>query len=83
MLGIGDQHILLHWEVIATFITTTFGLIAFAAALERYLFRKATWLETILLVIAAACLFWPTLFVDTIGFVLLGIVVLLQRVKQS
>jgi UPF0716 family protein affecting phage T7 exclusion len=40
-------------------------------------------LETILLVIAAACLFWPTLFVDTIGFVLLGIVVLLQRVKQS
>jgi TRAP transporter 4TM/12TM fusion protein len=83
MLGIGDQHILLHWEVIATFVTTTFGLIAFAAALERYLFRKATWLETILLVIAAACLFWPTLFVDTIGFVLLGIVVLLQRVKQS
>jgi TRAP transporter 4TM/12TM fusion protein len=83
MLGIGEEHILLHWDVIFTFATTTLGLVAFAAALERYLFRKATWLETILLVIAAACLFWPTLFVDTIGFVLLGVVVLLQRVKKS
>jgi TRAP transporter 4TM/12TM fusion protein len=83
MLGIGEQHTLLHWEVIATFVTTTLGLVAFAAALERYLLRQATWLETFLLVVAAACLFWPTMFVDTFGFVLLGVVFLLHRVKKS
>jgi len=83
MLGIGEQHTLLHWEVISTFVTTTFGLVAFAAALERYLFRHATWLETVLLVIAAACLFWPDMFVDSVGLVLFGVVVLLQKIRQS
>ena len=83
MLGVGEHHTLLHWEVIGTFVTTTFGLVAFAAALERYLFRKATWLETALLIIAAPCLFWPTMSVDLVGFALLITVVLLQKLRKS
>ena len=49
LLGMGANYELLHWEVIFTMVTTTLGLVAFAAAIERYLFRPATWLETSLL----------------------------------
>ncbi|MCJ7595898.1 MAG: TRAP transporter permease [Desulfobacterales bacterium] len=79
MLGIGETYSLLHWEVILTFLTTSCGLIAFAAALERYLLRTATWLETGLLTLAAAGLFWPAGFVDAIGFALFITVILLQK----
>jgi len=54
-------------------------LIAFAAVLERYLLRTATWLETGLLTLAAAGLFWPAGSVDAIGFALFVIVILLQK----
>ena len=91
MLGIGPDYELMHWAVIFTWLTTLLGLVAFAAALDRYLFRKATWLETIMLVFASAMLFWPDItlpgggvipswLVDAVGFGLLVIVTVMQKI---
>jgi TRAP-type uncharacterized transport system fused permease subunit len=79
LLGMGPNYELLHWEVIVTMATTTLGLVAFAAAIERYLIRRATLLETALLWIAAAGLLWPNDLVDAVGFAALVAAVLLQK----
>ncbi len=70
-------------EVVATIAATTAGLVSFAAALDRYLLRRATWLETGLFVLAALALFWPGLGTDLVGYTLLGIAVLLQRTRPG
>ena len=79
LLEIGPHYELLHWSVIFTMITTTLGLVAFAAAIERYLFRRATVLESVLLWIATVGLLWPEDWVDAVGFVALAAAVVLQR----
>ncbi len=70
-------------EVFLTVAATTAGLISFAAALDRYLLREATWLETGLFAGAALALFWPHLASDLVGYVLLTTAVVLQRVRGS
>ncbi len=79
LLGVGPTYQLFDLEVGLTMLTTTLGLVAFAAGIERYFFRKATWLETILLWAAAACLLWPTFWVDLVGLALFVIVVVMQK----
>jgi len=79
LLGMGPNYELFHWEVIFTMLTTTVGLVAFTSALERYFIRPATWLETALFAVAAAGLFWTTLWADLIGWVAFAVVVLLQK----
>ena len=59
--------------------STTVGLVAFTAALERYFIRPATWLETALFAAAAAGLFWTELWADLIGWAAFVLVVLLQK----
>jgi len=83
LLGMGKGYDLLHWEVGLTMFITTLGLVAFAAAIERYLFRKTSWLETILLWVAAAGLFWPAYWADVIGAVLFGIVIGMQKLMTK
>jgi len=83
LLGMGKGYDLLHWEVGLTMFITTLGLVAFAAAIERYLFRKTSWLETILLWIAAAALFWPAYWADASGAVLFGIVIMMQKLMTK
>ncbi len=39
LFGMGNNYELLHWEVILVMITTTFGLLAFASALDRFFLR--------------------------------------------
>ena len=60
-------------------VTTTLGLVAFAAAIERYLFRPATWLETSLLLCGAGGLLWPEAWYDLAGFITFGAAVALQK----
>ena len=78
LLGEGPDHDLLTFNVIFTMVTTFGGLVAFAAALERYFIRRATWLETVMLCLAAAGLFWPEWYGDVIGLAFLVAVILLQ-----
>ncbi len=79
LLGMGNNYELFHWEVISTMIFTTLGLIAFASALERYFFRKATIFETLLLWLAALGLFWPEYWADLTGFIVFIIAIGLQK----
>ncbi|KIX15805.1 permease [Dethiosulfatarculus sandiegensis] len=82
LLGIGEEYSLMHWEVILSMLTTACGLVAFAAALERYFLRKATWFETLLFLLAATGLFWPDWWADFVGFILLLLVVALQKFRH-
>ena len=78
------------WEVVLTMVTCGAGLMAFAAALDRFFLRRATWLETALFVIAAAALFWPEVklssgltapayLTDIFGAACLAAAILLQK----
>jgi TRAP-type uncharacterized transport system fused permease subunit len=79
LLGLGEDYQLFNWPVAFTMITTTLGLVAFASAIERYLLRPATWIETLLLWLAAAGLLWPVDLADWIGLAILILAVLLQK----
>jgi TRAP transporter 4TM/12TM fusion protein len=81
------------WEVVLTIVSCAAGLAAFAAALDRYLLRRATWAETAMLLAGAGCLFWPDInlaggatipayVTDLIGSALLASVILLQRFRH-
>jgi TRAP transporter 4TM/12TM fusion protein len=78
LLGMGKTYTLLHWEVALAMLTTLLGLVAFAAAIERYFIRKATWPETLLFLAAAAGLLWPEGWFDVAGVLLLSCAIGLQ-----
>jgi len=78
LLGVGENYSLAHWSVAWAMITTMLGLVAFAAAIERYFIRDATWPETILLAAAAMGLLWPEVWADAVGLTLLFAAVALQ-----
>jgi TRAP transporter 4TM/12TM fusion protein len=80
------------WEVVLAMVTCGAGLVAFAAGLDRYFLRRATWLETGMFVVAAVCLFWPDIELggggripayasDLVGMVVLCGVILLQKLR--
>jgi TRAP transporter 4TM/12TM fusion protein len=79
LLGVGEHYALAHWQVLITMMTTLLGLVAFAAAIERYLFRPATIWETALFALAAAGLLWPEMWMDIAGFAILVAAVVLQK----
>ena len=82
------------WEVVLTMCSCAAGLVAFAAALDRYLLRRATVLETTLFVAAAAGFFWPDLrlggalvvpayVTDILGALCLSAAVLMQVRRRT
>ncbi len=79
MLGMGKDYSLMHWPVILTWLSTAGGLVAFAAALERFLLRRATWLETAMLAASAGCMFWPAWWGDVVGLPLLAAVFVMHK----
>jgi TRAP-type uncharacterized transport system fused permease subunit len=83
LLGMGKTYSLLHWEVALAMLTTLLGLVAFAAAIERYFIRKATWPETLLFLAAAAGLLWPEGWFDVAGILLLSCAIGLQIRSKS
>jgi len=80
LLGVGETYTLMNGQVVLTMIATSLGLVAFAAAIERYLIRKATLLETSLLLVAAIGLLWPGFVFDVLGLVALVTAIVLQKV---
>ena len=58
------------FDVLRTVISSTFGLICFAVFLERYLFRRLTWLEMVALGAATPCLFWNGFLQNALGMIL-------------
>ncbi len=83
LLGMGPDFELLHGQVIWSMVVTMLGLIAFAAAIERYLMRKASWIETILFWLAAAGLLWPSYWTDGAGFAAFLLALAMQKLKTE
>jgi TRAP transporter 4TM/12TM fusion protein len=66
------------YSIVWATITAIVGVVALAAGAERWFMGKPTsWLQTILLLVAALLLIKPGLTTDLIGFGLLGIVFIL------
>jgi TRAP-type uncharacterized transport system fused permease subunit len=83
LLGIGPEYSLLHWEVIFTMVTTTLGLVAFAATIERFFIRRATLIETALFGVATVGLLWPVAWVDGVGFAAFAAAIALQVYRPA
>lgn len=69
-----------------TFINTIgalIGVFALAAGVEGWLYNKTNWIERVCLIIGAFFLISPDLFLDVIGFILLLVAIILQRLKRS
>jgi TRAP transporter 4TM/12TM fusion protein len=79
LLGMGKEYELLHWQVGECMIATLLALIAFASGIERFLIRKATWLETALFWLAATGLLWPTYLTDGAGLLAFAGAIMLQK----
>ncbi len=69
--------------IVETILSVLFGLIAFAAFWDGFLFRKTYPWERILLLMAAAGLFVPGLVWNACGFVLFLAVALLQKLSPE
>jgi TRAP transporter 4TM/12TM fusion protein len=82
LLGNGDAD-----EVILTIILTGLGLIAFAAAMERFLLRRLNIPETIFLGGAAIAMFWPVYWLSIAGALFFIFLVIFQglqiKVRES
>ncbi|TMH06339.1 MAG: DUF3394 domain-containing protein, partial [Betaproteobacteria bacterium] len=62
-------------------ITAAFGIVALAGGLQGWLFHKTTVLERCLLIIAGVMLVYPVALFDYIGGALIGITVILQKLR--
>lgn len=82
LLGVGEGYTLLAGEVAITMIATILGLVAFAAAIERYFFRPATWMETVLFFAATAGLLWPGHLYDLAGLAAFVAAAALQKLYR-
>ena len=63
-------------------ITAVFGIIALAGGLQAWLFRRTTFAERWMLIIAGLMLVYPAPLFDYIGFGLVAVVVVLQKLRQ-
>ena len=73
--GWDEWHVSLH-----AFVTATIGCICLAAGMFGYLLREARPWERVLLLAAALLLIKPGIITDLIGFVLLAVVVINQKI---
>jgi TRAP transporter 4TM/12TM fusion protein len=64
-------------------ITAAFGIVALAGGLQGWLFHKTTVLERCLLIIAGIMLVYPAALFDYIGGALIGITVILQKLRGA
>ena len=69
--------------IIETIISIFFGLIAFAAFWENFLMTKLKLIERLFLLIAAISLIFPGFLWNSIGFILLVMVIFSQKINLS
>ncbi len=65
-------------EIAVAAVTAIIGVFALSVGIERYLFTKANWLQTILALGAGIAMVVPDLVSDMIGVGLLAVVILWQ-----
>jgi TRAP-type uncharacterized transport system fused permease subunit len=70
-------------SILRVTITAAFGVVALAGGLQGWLFRKTTILERWLLIIAGVLLVYPAAVCDYIGAAMIGITVVLQKLRGA
>jgi len=69
--------------IIWTFVTALVGIFALAAGMDGWMFKKTTWYEKIILIIAGLALVYPSWVYDVIGLALVGFAVFSQKVLRK
>ncbi len=70
-------------SILRVTITAGFGVVALAGGLQGWLFHKTTLLERWLLIIAGVLLVYPAALCDYIGAAMIGITVVLQKLRGA
>ena len=72
------------WGSIAVVtVTAAIGIAALAGGLQGWLFRKTTWVERWMLIIAGLMLVYPRAMFDYIGAALVVAVIVMQKLKPA
>ena len=69
-------------EIVRAMITGTIGVVALAAALEGYFWRRASWGERGLFLAAAFLLIDPGLYTDLVGLAVLAVALASQKLRR-
>jgi TRAP transporter 4TM/12TM fusion protein len=70
-------------DVIWTTITAFIGIVALAGGVENWFLKKTTFYERIMLIIAGLMLVYPIAFYDIVGFGLLAVVIISQKLRKG
>jgi TRAP transporter 4TM/12TM fusion protein len=70
-------------DVLWTTITAFVGIGALAGGVENWFFKKTTFYERIMLIVAGLALVYPKPLYDIVGFVLVAVVIISQRLRKD
>jgi TRAP transporter 4TM/12TM fusion protein len=70
-------------SIVWTFVTALVGIFALAAGMDGWMFKKTTWYEKVILIIAGLALVYPSWVYDVTGLVLVGLAVFSQKVLRK
>ena len=70
-------------DVIWTTVTAFIGIAALAGGVENWLFKKTTFYERIMLIVAGLALVYPQPLYDLIGFGLIVLVIISQKLRRG
>jgi TRAP-type uncharacterized transport system fused permease subunit len=62
-------------------ITAALGIAALAGGVQGWLFKRTTWIERVMLIVAGLALVYPTATADIVGLGLFAVVVAIQVVR--
>ncbi len=65
--------------IVWTFVTALVGIFALAAGMDGWMFKKTTWYERVILIIAGLALVYPSWVYDIFGLGMVGLVILSQK----
>jgi len=71
------------FDILWTFATALVGIFALAAGMDGWMFKKATWYEKVILVIAGLALVYPSWIYDLSGLSLVGFAVFSQKILRK
>ncbi|HUL37935.1 MAG TPA: TRAP transporter permease, partial [Thermodesulfobacteriota bacterium] len=69
--------------VIWTTVTAFIGIAALAGGVENMLFKKTTFYERVMLIVAGLALVYPEPLYDIVGFGLIVLVIISQKLRKE
>jgi TRAP-type uncharacterized transport system fused permease subunit len=75
---VGGPPLVVAWNI----LTAIAALLAFAAALEGFLFTRMLLVSRLIIAVATACIFWPNFTVELTGLVLIVLVLAINFIRR-